>query len=94
MSVSRQEQLMSRSHEARVANDHIAEVARRLRFVSRVPMHCECSDESCQELFLIPLEHYAGLRARGYLTAPDHRVDHYRPSTRGPGYWVHTLANE
>lgn len=58
----------------RRSNDHIAERARRLRFLSRVPMVCECSDDACNEIVLISLDDYRRARQDAeLLTAPGHR---------------------
>lgn len=63
--------------EARVANDRIADKARQLRFVSRVPMLCECSTASCRTVVMISLEEYREIRQDPalLLTAPGHSVD-------------------
>lgn len=60
--------------DARQANDRIAEKAERLRFVSRVPMLCECSDTDCRTVVMVRLEDYHAIRADGdaVLTAPGH----------------------
>ena len=76
--------------DARAANDRIAAVAERLRFVSRVPMVCECSDPDCKSLILIEL----GLCRRNrrdsdaFLTIPAHRVEGGRTTERADGYWL------
>jgi hypothetical protein len=70
-------------------NDHIAERAVSLRFVSRVPMLCECSDPRCQAIVLIGLERYADLRETGFFTAPDHTIDGAVPGLREDGWWLH-----
>jgi hypothetical protein len=63
--------------EVRAANDRIAEKAEQLRFVSRVPMLCECSDPACRTLVMITLGEYRaiGERARNILTASGHDAD-------------------
>ena len=67
----------TRAVDARAANDRIAERAERLRFVSRVPMLCECSAPDCRRLVMISLEAYRRIRrsANSFLTAPGHDAD-------------------
>lgn len=62
------------SLSVRAANDRIAEKAALLRFVSRVPMRCECGAPECRALVLISLDDYRELRADpdNVLTAPGH----------------------
>jgi hypothetical protein len=80
---------LSRSEEVHSSNDHIAERAVSLRFVSRVPMLCECSDPRCQSIILIGLERYGDLRETGFFTAPDHTIDGAEPGLREDGWWLH-----
>jgi len=63
--------------DARQTNDRIAEKAERLRFVSRVPMLCECSDSNCRAVVMIRLEDYYALRRNdaALLTAPGHSLE-------------------
>ena len=63
--------------DARAANDRIAEKARRLQFLSRVPMLCECSTPSCHTLVMVGLDEYEQIRADrdSFLTAPGHEVE-------------------
>jgi hypothetical protein len=79
-----------RPNEVRAGNDRIAERAAQLRFVSRVPMLCECHDPTCSQMVLIGLEEYGKLRAerRCYLTAPDHRLAGATVDSMQPGYWL------
>ena len=42
--------------DVRRANDRIAEKAEQLRFVSRVPMLCECSAPDCRTVVLVGLD--------------------------------------
>jgi hypothetical protein len=79
---------LSRSEEVRLSNDHIAKRAHRLRFVSRVPMLCECSDPGCDAIFLVGPERYAELRGTGFFTAPDHPVDGSEPALLEGGFWL------
>lgn len=63
--------------EARQANDRIAEKAERLRFVSRVPMICECSDPSCRAVVMVRLEDYHEIRSDedAFVTVAGHSAD-------------------
>jgi hypothetical protein len=63
-----------RELNAREANDRIAEKAERLRFVSRVPMLCECSVSGCRKLLMISLDEYRQIRddPDNFLTAHGH----------------------
>jgi hypothetical protein len=63
--------------DARAANDRIAEKAAQLRFVSRVPMMCECSDPGCRDLVMITLDEYhaIGEASEIILTASGHDAD-------------------
>jgi hypothetical protein len=81
---------VSRSDEVRVGNDRIAERAEQLRFVSRVPMLCECSDPACNQIVLIGLPEYGQLRSdgRNYLTAPGHRLEEATVEAEHDGYWL------
>jgi hypothetical protein len=48
-----------------VANDRIAESARRLAFTAPVPFLCECDTASCYEIVRLPLPEYRRRRAAG-----------------------------
>jgi hypothetical protein len=63
--------------DARQANDRIAEKAERLRFVSRVPMLCECTDRDCRTIVMVRLADYYAIRAdaEAFLTAPGHSAE-------------------
>lgn len=63
--------------DARAANDRIAEKAEQLRFVSRVPMLCECSTPACRAIVMISLDEYRQIRKDpdGFLTTPGHHID-------------------
>ena len=52
----------ARAMDARQANDRIAEKAVRMRFVSRVPMICECTDLDCRAVVMVRLEDYHAIR--------------------------------
>ena len=73
MSAREERAYLSRSEIARESNDHIAERAERLRFLSRVPMLCECDDGDCTEIVLIALDEYRRARTqRDLLAYPGH----------------------
>jgi hypothetical protein len=55
----------SRAMEARRANDRIAAKAEQLRFVSRVPMLCECGARGCRAIVLLALDDYRKIRGCG-----------------------------
>jgi hypothetical protein len=60
------------------ANDMAARVAsERAAAVDTVlPLLCECSDPTCNELLIVPLEEFTALRRHGRpLTAAEHQVD-------------------
>ena len=63
--------------DAREANDRIAEKAEQLRFVSRVPMLCECSAPECRTIVMIALDDYREIRRTNgaVLTAPGHDAE-------------------
>lgn len=62
--------------DARKANDRIADKAERLRFVSRVPMLCECSAPGCRTVVMIGLEEFREIRrAGGTFTAAGHDAE-------------------
>lgn len=89
MSAQRERVRLSRSEEVRASNDHIAKRALRLRFVSRVPMLCECRDPGCASIILIARERYEELRDEGFFTAPGHPIEDAEPALREDGYWLH-----
>jgi len=60
---------VSRAESVRRSNEHVAAAARRLQFVSRVPMRCECSNPRCNELILITLEDYGKARRESLFLA-------------------------
>jgi hypothetical protein len=70
----------TRRREARRANDRIADKAERLRFVSRVPMLCECGDPDCHTVVMVSLEEYHAIRrdSEAFLTAPGHSAEDSR----------------
>ncbi len=79
---------LTRSEEVRSSNEHIAERAIQLHFVSRVPMLCECSNPRCQTIVLIGLDRYHELRESGFLTAAGHAIEDAEPELREDGYWL------
>jgi hypothetical protein len=76
--------------DARRANDRIADKAEQLRFVSRVPMLCECSEAACRAIVMIDLGDYHAIRRAedAVLTAPGHQVDGAELETQTPQYEV------
>ena len=68
----------------------IAEKAEQLRFVSRVPMLCECSEPACRAIVMIDLGDYHAIRRAedAVLTAPGHQVDGAELETQTPQYEV------
>jgi len=86
MSAQRERAELSRPDQVRSSNDHIAERAVRLHFVSRVPMLCECSDPDCRSIILVALDRYHELRPSGFFTAPSHGIEDAEPALREDGY--------
>jgi hypothetical protein len=76
--------------DARQANDRIADKAERLRFVSRVPMLCECSDRDCRAVVMIRLEDYHAIRCDedAFLTAHGHSSAESHLESQEPDYDV------
>ena len=93
--MSAQEQhIANLSDDAYVANERLARAAEDLRFVSRIPMFCECEDDRCEALILITLDHYREAREkRLFLTAPGHRIDGAEPVTRNSDVWIQQEAS-
>lgn len=83
---------MSRPEDARNSNERISDRAERYRFVSRVPLLCECSDPDCEGIFLIGLNAYREIRGDGFLTLPGHSVDGHNPTDRTEQYWQHSSS--
>jgi hypothetical protein len=86
MSAREQPHRLGRPDEVRRGNERIAQRAEQLRFVSRVPMLCECSDPACSQIVLIALDAYHRLRSdsRRYLTAAEHTLERTTDPTRHP----------
>ncbi len=80
--------------DARKANDRIAEKAEQLRFVSRVPMLCECSEPACRAIVMIALGDYHAVRQSedALLTAPGHQVSGAALETQTSDYAVRRLG--
>ena len=76
--------------DARQANDRIAEKAEMLRFVSRVPMLCECSAPSCRTIVMVSLQDFHAIRSTEgeFLTAPGHTAAGSSLRTEGSDYDV------
>jgi hypothetical protein len=80
--------------DARKANDRIAEKATQLRFVSRVPMLCECSSPACRSIVMVGLDDYRQIRERGaFLTAPGHDADRSELQERKQNYEIRRETN-
>lgn len=80
-----------RGVDARAANDRIAEKADALRFLSRVPMVCECSTPGCRKLVMVSLDEYREIRSdpNNFLAAPGHEVEDADLQRETPAYDVH-----
>ena len=77
--------------DARKANDRIAQKAEQLRFVSRVPMLCECSTPGCRTIVMVALADYYEIRLTedSFITAPGHQADSAALESRTGDYEVH-----
>src|SRR6476619_3513429 len=84
-----------RALDARAANDRIAEKAEELRFISRVPMMCECSASACRKLVMVALDDYRAIRRdpHNLLTARGHDADRAELLKETPGYDVRTTRD-
>jgi hypothetical protein len=84
--------------DARRANDRIAEKAERMRFVSRVPMLCECSDADCRTVVMVRLEDYREIRRDedAFITAAGHSTEgsHLESETAGYDVRHHDLRRD
>lgn len=80
--------------DARKANDRIADKAEQLRFVSRVPMLCECSAPSCRTVVMVGLDDYREIRRTedSFITAPGHDAEGAVLESRTPAYDVHRTS--
>ena len=80
---------MGKSTHVRVSNDRLAAKAEQYRFVSRIPMRCECDDPECQAAVAITLDQYRDARSGGgVLTAPGHIAAGADLWISEGGYWV------
>jgi hypothetical protein len=81
--------------DARRANDRIAEKAKQLHFVSRVPMLCECSARNCRTVVLVGLDDYRKIRETrdAFLTAPGHDSDS-ELERHMPGYEIRRVSHK
>jgi hypothetical protein len=77
--------------DARKANDRIAAKAEQLRFVSRVPMLCECSAPACRTVVMVSLSDYHEIRLTEdtFITAPGHAAENATLESRTGDYEVH-----
>lgn len=82
--------------DARAANDRIAEKAEQLRFISRVPMMCECSAQGCRKLVMIALGDYRALRRDpdSLLTARGHDAGRAGLLQETPGYDIRSARRD
>jgi hypothetical protein len=81
--------------DARRANERIAEKAERFRFVSRVPMLCECSTPGCRTVFMIGLAEYREIReGNALIVAPGHAADGAELDRREADYDIHRLRDD
>jgi len=76
--------------DARKANDRIAQKAEQLRFVSRVPMLCECSTPGCRTIVMVYLGDYYEIRLTedSFITAPGHIAEDAELESQNLGYEV------
>jgi hypothetical protein len=76
--------------DARKANDSIAGKAEQLRFVSRVPMLCECSAPDCRTIVMVSLDDYREIRrtADSFITATGHGAQDAELEEQTPQYDV------
>jgi hypothetical protein len=87
---------VGKSTQVRVSNERLAAKAEQFRFVSRIPMRCECDEPDCQAAVSITLDEYRDARlGGGVLTAPGHLADGVEPWIADGAYWVqrHRRAN-
>jgi hypothetical protein len=84
----------ARALDARDANDRIAEKARRLHFLSRVPMLCECSSPGCRTIVMVGLDDFDEMRrdSATFLAAPGHEDHGTQLERETPGYTVRRSA--
>lgn len=77
--------------DARKANDRIAQKAEQLRFVSRVPLLCECSAPDCRTIVMVALSDYYEIRLTEdtFITAPGHHAEEAVLESQTGEYEVH-----
>ena len=77
--------------DARQANDRIAAKAELLRFVSRVPLLCECSAPGCRTVVMVALPDYREIRRTddSVLTAPGHDAAGAVLASQTPAYDIY-----
>jgi hypothetical protein len=80
--------------DARKANDRIAAKAEQLRFVSRVPMLCECSAPACRTIVMVSLSDYREIRLTedSFITAPGHAAENATLAAQNGDYEVHRAS--
>jgi len=85
-----------RSLDARAANDRVAEKAKRLQFVNRVPMICECSNRECHAIVMVRLDEYEEIRRdpEAFLVAHGHELEGSRPQSETADYVVRRLTGD
>lgn len=84
-----------RSLEARAANDRIAEKAKRLQFLSRVPMLCECSAADCRTIVMVALDDYQEIRRDpdNFLVARGHELEASRAENEEADYEIRRVRH-
>lgn len=82
--------------DARRANDRIAEKAQQLRFLSRVPMMCECDTPGCRTIVMIGLDEFAEIRrdSNNFLIAPGHQLEGAELQQETPTYTIRRRNGE
>jgi len=80
---------VGKSTQVRVSNERLAAKAEQYRFVSRIPMRCECDEPDCRATVSITLDEYRDVRRDGgVLTAPGHLADGAEPWITEGDYWI------
>ena len=77
--------------DARKAKHRIAAKAEQLRFVSRVPMLCECTAPGCRTTVMVALRDYHEIRLTedSFITAPGHQAGGAALESSAGEYEVH-----
>jgi hypothetical protein len=80
--------------DARKANDRIAQKAEQLRFVSGVPMLCECSAPDCRTVVMVALAAYREIRQTedSFITAPGHNAEGAALESQTESYEIHRAS--